>query len=405
MSLENYRNRFFLWGYSFLVFSYLALWMINLAGDAFNDFSAGYVVPVLFLGIVVLSVLYVFDSILRAGIPSRFILLMFIWIGWMMFNMWYCPPIVESRSTYLVPFLWILCFLSGYYISLRNPRSLESFKKVFICFFIISIPVFIHFSGYRTATSISKIDNYTASINNIYFSMLTLPWIFLLRNKKWELLLFFVLGGLILISSKRSASIVLLLVSTPYIFFWMRNSKNRILNILLVIFGFLIFAFSFAGRFDYVSYRMGNIKESEGSGRGEIWRGVIKNISNSSVEGLVFGHGHDSVRTKGIVDIGKSKSHIVSAHNDFLEVIYDYGIIGLLLYISIYVFLFRRLWFVWKYMHSYFMSYYSGIAIMFVMAMVSHLIIYPTYVIILTTYWGAMEAIIHYQNLRINIQS
>lgn len=216
-----------------------------------------------------------------------------------------------------------------------------------------------------------------------------------------ELLLFFVLGGFILVSSKRSAAIVLLLVSIPYVFFWMKNSKNnKTLNILLLMCGFLIFAAIFSGRFDYVSYRMRSVKEDEGSGRAIIWDDVIKEIKKSPFEKLILGHGYYTVSKRP-----NSKGDANSAHNDFLEVMYDYGIIGLILYISIYIFLFKRLWFIWKYLRPYFMSYYSGIVIMLVMAMVSHLIIYPTYFIILTTYWGAMEAVIYYQNSRIKMLS
>jgi len=77
---------------------------------------------------------------------------------------------------------------------------------------------------------------------------------------------------------------------------------------------------------------VGNVKITDsgfGSSRGMIWRAVLKGIAESGVVDLVVGHGTESVP----FCVQRYAGVFKNAHNSYLEMLYDMGIIGLVLYI------------------------------------------------------------------------
>ena len=130
--------------------------------------------------------------------------------------------------------------------------------------------------------------------------------------------------------------------------------------------------------------RVENLEEDEGSGRLERYKDVLRLLRDEDNRGkIVLGHGYRTVEDS----LGESSS----AHNDFLEVLYDYGIIGLLLFVLFHLALIKRVLYLRKIESEFMEGYAVSYAIFFIMSMVSHLIIYPTYFIFLTSYWGAIE--------------
>lgn len=81
-----------------------------------------------------------------------------------------------------------------------------------------------------------------------------------------------------------------------------------------------------------------------------------------------------------------------SAHNDFLEVLYDYGIIGFIMFIYLHVRVAKTTYKLHKHRSSYFIPYMVSFIIFVVMSIVSHLIIYPTYFCCLVAFWAYIES-------------
>ena len=134
-----------------------------------------------------------------------------------------------------------------------------------------------------------------------------------------------------------------------------------------------------------ITERFNNIEDDAGSGRLRIYERVIDLQKKSSNHEWIFGHGHYGVLKNSIPQM--------SAHNEFLEVLYDYGIIISILYLFLWIYVIKRLIRLKKEKSPFYYSYFSGFAIFFVMSMVSHLLLYATYFIFLTIYWGAIEGI------------
>ena len=114
-----------------------------------------------------------------------------------------------------------------------------------------------------------------------------------------------------------------------------------------------------------------------------LYREVFSLIENSSLNEVIFGHGQNAVL---------QYTHEFSAHNDFLEVFFDYGIIVFLVYIFLHYQLIKNSLRLIK-QKSYFAAPFSVSYILFiVLSMISHVVIYP-YFFILTAFWGMVLGI------------
>ena len=76
---------------------------------------------------------------------------------------------------------------------------------------------------------------------------------------------------------------------------------------------------------DNIIERLTDTDDETGSGRLEIWNGLIQRLSMQDFEFWIFGNGHLSTT--------KYSWENLTAHNDFLEIIYNYGIINLVFYV------------------------------------------------------------------------
>jgi len=155
---------------------------------------------------------------------------------------------------------------------------------------------------------------------------------------------------------------------------------------------FLILAYTFFVYFDnknnnIISNRVGNSIQDQGSGRIEIYEEVIGLIGKSNFYQLSFGHGYNSVQEHTYDN--------VAAHNDFLEVFFDYGLIVFVLYIVFHFMLWRKAFFYLKTKSPNSPAFFVSCVIFTIFSLSSNLIIYPSHFIFLTTFWGTVIGIEH----------
>ena len=80
--------------------------------------------------------------------------------------------------------------------------------------------------------------------------------------------------------------------------------------------------------------RFSGLESDQGSGRTMIYSQVLSGLSQSDFFHLIFGHGYKSVKT---ITMGN-----VMAHNDILELLYDFGLIGAVIYFLFILSLFKN---------------------------------------------------------------
>jgi O-antigen ligase len=84
---------------------------------------------------------------------------------------------------------------------------------------------------------------------------------------------------------------------------------------------------------DNILERLFDSSDDTGSGRLNIWQSLIQRLASQDIEAWILGNGHLSTTLYSWENL--------SAHNDFLEIIYDYGIINFLAYFAFFVSLAR----------------------------------------------------------------
>jgi len=232
-----------------------------------------------------------------------------------------------------------------------------------------------------------------------YILLYPLPLALCLQNKffKWFCV---ILGFIVVLSSvKRGGMIGYALAMFVYYFvhnYYIKRSKHFLRNTILLGILFLI-AFIIYDRIVSESIigkimdRIGNISQDSGSGRLQIWSGLINKMPDLSFGRILVGHGF-----LGSTQFIPGK---LGAHNDFLESFFDYGLIGLGIYIWFYVIFFRKLRFLIKQKSALAAPFAAGFTVFFALSIYSQIIIYDYYFALYAIIVGSFDGMSHQQTL------
>jgi len=278
---------------------------------------------------------------------------------------------------------WVSAFLFSYII-VKNQASIVKFASTS---FYLSIPVIAYFY-FIVALYFNSFGakNYQG-INAAYYLLLLLPFILMMKNNILKLLGIATVTIALFMSTKRTGIIALAISLIAYYILNVFSKENKRKSKLISIIAILLAGAAFTVLFIYISDQTGGyllnrfttIEQDEGSGRTDIWINTINLQLDSNALGWLIGHGYNSVANTFVG---------YSAHNDFLEVLYDYGIIGFSLYVAFYVQLIGIGKKMYRYNYRYLNSFAISCILLFVLSLFSHLIIYPTYFIYLSFFWG-----------------
>lgn len=287
---------------------------------------------------------------------------------------------------------WPSVYLLFFYIAKTdNSELLSVFIKLFLpIIFLGNSIVFLSIKA-----SIVFLFDYFKASNDIYYVVTLLPILTLIGKKRLKYTFFAICIFLSLYSFKRGAQLSVLFALVLFILTEMKSQKRSPLRI-----GFLL-AFVIGGTYLAVTYvnkktegfvfeRFNDIEESGGSGRENIYSQVIQKYASSPINEQLIGIGMGGVKNKfQITNAQDGRSY--SAHNDFLEMLVDYGIIGFVIYLRIIIGFIsemirsRRL----RLGAMYQMSLMT-LAVFLTMSMVSHLFLYPSYVSFLMISFGVV---------------
>ncbi len=227
--------------------------------------------------------------------------------------------------------LWFLLynFFSNYLR--RNPNAFKSVKKIIFLMFIFYVFSAI-FASHLLRDKFGRI----VAVNLSYHVLVFLPWLFMMELKIRRLAMALVILVL-LFSMKRGAILVfpLMLVASILIETKIKREKTKPpFKIIMIIFIFLCGLFvadSVSGGF--LSERFSPENLVSGSGRASIYLAAIENIKKETIWNLLVGGG--SGYTLELLGI--------SAHNEWLEFLINFGLIGSILYFSLLLSLFKEM--------------------------------------------------------------
>lgn len=267
----------------------------------------------------------------------------------------YSKGIIFSAAFSLLSQLHVLFFAETVSIStIYNFLMIGYFASILIVFFVASqdglgnkqIWLSIVMSGLITIMSFISVFWFRSGrlsfsmVSNAYYALCILPFVILIsNNKKVNLIFYIAVGAVVIFSGKRTGLIAFaLFILTVALFEALhRNKLNDFLKTVFVV-TIAIIAFYYlynrlAATYDLrLLQRMTTLLEDGGSGRDDIYRQIWEGMKNSKPINWIFGHGY-----------GSSDQVILkhaTAHDDFLEILYDYGLIPTILFILFYVRLF-----------------------------------------------------------------
>lgn len=128
--------------------------------------------------------------------------------------------------------------------------------------------------------------------------------------------------------------------------------------------------------------RFSEIGEDGGSGRFDMFPVIWDAFKQAPVENKLLGHGYNMVIDK--LPFG------YSAHNEYLEILFDFGILGAMIYLSV---LFSIIRLSMKVKHRRFQSViFMSLLICLIMGLGTHLTLFPTFIICFSLFWGIADA-------------
>lgn len=278
--------------------------------------------------------------------------------------------IINRSSVYsFIMILYPGALLCLYYRLCSNSEC-RSMWVLKIAYFVIAF-LFI-----RYQTNYYSYGGEKAQIANAYYVLALMPLLSARTTNNFKYLYFIICFLTIAVSSKRAGLIAFALAIVFYFFILSVQHRNiatflRYLIISLVV----LFVFYKALTFLDKSYNIGfinrllNLVEDGGSGRAERWRAVLNAEKNSSLLKIFIGHGHGTLSTA-----------YGAAHNDFLQLLYEEGIVTAIIYFAYFITLFITLVSMTREGYAHAAEYGMTVIIALTLAMFSYYIIEGTYI-------------------------
>lgn len=228
-----------------------------------------------------------------------------------------------------------------------------------------------------------------AMASDVYFSLSLFPFALILVKKKGlKALLMGLQFFTVFLANKRTGilSYALGLIIYGFAGEASKDKKNMlkflktILILVVCIVAFFYISQYIDAKFDLGIYdRLYGIQEDKGSGRGTVYKEIWQAFLKSSFFEMMAGHGFNTAGP--LVGLGH-------AHNDFLEILYNFGIIPLLCIIIYYFSLVKEAIVMVKNKSPYAPAFLYSIVIGVFLSMFSYFIIFYTYVTGVVAFWG-----------------
>lgn len=275
--------------------------------------------------------------------------------------------------------VWLAVFIIAFYCSKKNVGNINRLV-------LFTLPLFVFlFLQYKLLGTFNMVDSPEA-MSSIYYIIMFLPFVLDVKKSTLKAVLVLLITFCVLISLKRTGFLALVFSLLGYFIveYGSRTKKKKLYLFLgsLLVAGMMMYLYSYIiGKLNLdIIARLNDLKNDWGSGRNIIYEDVWAAIKTTPFMERFFGYGYNGVFLTGAASL--------SAHNDFLEVLYDYGLFGFALYISFIVTLIKYNVKIYKGAFESAAGFTASLVLFFTFSMFSHLIYYPTYFAYLLIYWG-----------------
>lgn len=308
-----------------LYFTYFLVFCIVERGMFFESIVPLPVAKALFVAVSLITI--ILNPISLKTILSKFLFAFIILI-----SIWFLLSDYIWLTYYTNTITALIAFFPFYNYSRKGLISEKQFLVFLLILFVI---ITISYRNvFHQSSLINKTDFFT--INYGYFFATILPLVFLLR-KKWLQYILIIICIIGAVDSTKRGAIIITLFSGIYFFYNAfksnLNKKNFYYLFLIIIALYLAYSYVYKIMLQSEGFllRYARTLEGDSSGRDEIMNRCVDYLSHEGDWRLLIGNGFFS--TISIIGI--------EAHNDWLEIVIDYGIIGLVIYVGLIVSLYN----------------------------------------------------------------
>lgn len=288
------------------------------------------------------------------------------------------------------PFKWIsplFVFWAIYYLTYKIGDIQLMSKFVLL---MMAVLVYGYYVSYEYFIGIALQSDIHKQLISSYYVLFILPLILCIDRKLIRLIAIVAVAVVLLSSAKRAGTIAFVIAVFVYYLTVLLTTEGRykIWQLLLFVIGIAVSLWGIDYLFQnsdlYIIDRLSRLEEDKGSGRDEVYRVTIDMIGKISISGFVFGNGFSAVGFDSPMHMG--------AHNDFLEVIYDYGIVGLALYVVLHIQLIKYTIRLIKDKSRFAAPMAMSYILFFILSSVSQIVIYPYFEILFAIVWASIMA-------------
>ena len=286
--------------------------------------------------------------------------------------------------------LWVAVFFVAYTKTRKQLK--ESTVRIILCTFplVFFIYIFI-FLKYMEVFG-------QGNVNLVYYILCFLPFVLCVKKNSIKMIFLLMISFSLLISMKRTAFLAFVIaLFVSYIIdrhIMGKGRKRKLINTLVIFLTIITGIFMYNYIVDVfnldIILRLQQLSTDgwSGSGRDIIYRSVWHYQLNSTVGEWLIGRGYNGVSNTSAAGLGNLFYSSSAAHNDFLEILYDYGIIGLSIYLLFFIKLIKHSIKLIKLKSDMAGPFAASLVIFFILSMFSILILYPRYYLYLVLFWA-----------------
>lgn len=353
----------------FLPFFYLYIRVINsyinLVSTGNVEGRASYIILFTLIGFFLLR-----EQRISTTIASAFIFTLYMMINPLLEGI---SNIIQYMASYII---WPVIFYITYNLNYkRKDVKLIGYLGAITC----NITAFLYITlTNMNIYSLISMNNAVAGINSIYYVLLLCPFIFLVKNGSHVLLLILLPITSFLVSGKSTCILSSIIILIYYIYTTFTGiglyKKFFLLMGGIILICFISLFFNFSDTFLNLQRDI----NSGGNGRSDIALQVLYNFWNhSSLSEMLLGHGTNAV----------AKTINIGAHNDFLETLYNYGLIGIGFFFLFWYNLIKNISYLENGSEEK-KAYVISLIVFFVCCMVSKLLGTQIQMLLLAIFWG-----------------
>ena len=317
----------------YVLMFFVVMYSVNDMATSTNAYQAQgdrTMVYVSLIGIIGTLGLYVLLRWIYFGLnfisPTGSLIALTLWIAFdnlILGNIITSPNMWSSVTHIGLSAWWLLALLFGYYYPRNNPN-----KQKQLMIFIIAMLFYYSWQFVEVLIESNIVvgnkatTDSAAVLNLIYRVMVFVPALYLLENKKLRNVLVVAISVMTIASMKRGAIIILPIMILVSYFIENRDDKNALKKIMRVVLIILLLILAFfiadAATGGFLSFRFSLEELMYGSSRSDKYAEAIAEFKQRDFFGKMFGIG---------------SAHRSGVHNEVLEFLYSFGIVGLILYL------------------------------------------------------------------------